>query len=91
MGCCHCKYLVESNRKEGKSSGAVYYCKKKKVYVNGNGYCDSFDKDYGKSSYTVNEIYHDGKEFYDDDTDPGFYLVVLITMIILGTIVNLFI
>ena len=88
MGCCQCKCLSENDRKEGKCSGALYYCKEKKKYVNGNGACDEFTKDYGRSSYITNEIYDDGRKFYDDDKDPGTYLIILIILIIMAIIVN---
>lgn len=91
MGCCYCKYLDENDKKEGKCTGALYYCKKKKKYVSGSSDgCDSFSKDYARKSYIISEIFTDGKNFYNDSTDVGVYVVILIVMILLGTIVNLF-
>ena len=36
------------------------------------------------------EIYDDGKKYYNDTTPVGFYLVVLITLIILGLFLGVF-
>ena len=89
MGCCSCKYLCDVNRKKGRCNGALYYCKSKKCYVNGKGGCDNYYKDYSRSSSTIHQIYHDGVLFYDDNKEPGDYLIILIIMIILAIIVNL--
>ena len=77
------------NRKKGRCNGALYYCKSKKCYVNGKGGCDNYYKDYSRSSSTIHQIYHDGVLFYDDNKEPGDYLIILIVMIFLVIIVNL--
>lgn len=91
MGCCNCKYLNENDKKEGKVSGCCYFCKKKNCYVAGNSnICDDFSNDYSRKRYISDEIYHNGREYYDDDTSIGFYLFVLFILIIILIISKLF-
>lgn len=83
MGCCHCRYLCENNKLEGRCSGAIYYCSKQKKYVNGaKDGCDLYLKDYCKTLVTSNEIYDNGRNYYDDDKSPMFYLFILRVMLI---------
>lgn len=56
MDCCCCEYLNENDKKEGKCNGAQYYCKKKKMYVNGSYECKSFSKNFVGKSYVESEI-----------------------------------
>lgn len=60
MGCNSCAYLKISDKKEGKTNGAVYYCAKKKCYVNGeNNACSDYGNDYSRKVYQKDEIFHD--------------------------------
>ncbi len=91
MGCCSCKYLNENCKKEGKVSGSLYYCSKMKTFVSGaSSSCDSYCFEYGRKVYVRDEIYNDGKNYYNDATSPSFYLVVLIILIILGLFLGVF-
>ena len=91
MGCCSCKYLNENCKMEGKVSGSLYYCSKLKPSVNGaSGRCANYCIDHGRKVYTRDEIYDDGKKYYNDTTPVGFYLVVLIILIILGLFLGVF-
>lgn len=76
---------------EGRVNGSLYYCSKLKTYVNGaSGSCDNYCIDHGRKIYTRDEIYDDGKKYYNDTTPVGFYLVVLIILIILGLFLGVF-
>ena len=88
--CCYaCKYLCENDKKEGKCCGALYYCSKLKKYINSASKgCDNYFKDFSRGSFTRDEIYNNGKKYYDDDKDPGVYLVILFFIIIVGIIAN---
>lgn len=78
MGCCSCKYLDENNKKEGKVTGCSYFCKKRNCYVLGNSsICDGFSNDYSRKSYISDDIYNNGKAYYNDNTSIGFYLFIL--------------
>lgn len=91
LGCCSCKYLNENKKIEGRVNGSLYYCSKLKTYVNGaSGSCDNYFIDHGRKIYTRDEIYDDGKKYYNDTTPVGFYLVVLIILIILGLFLGVF-
>ena len=89
MSCSSCKYLKESNKKEGAVSGCCYYCSKNNCYVNGssNG-CENFEKSYGRSNYECDKIYDDGNQYYDDTRPISLYVIVLVILIILAIIVN---
>ena len=91
MGCCSCKFLVEKNKIEGKVNGSLYYCSKLKTYVNGaNDKCDDYYLAQGRGGTVRDEIYNDGRKYYDDTTPIGFYLVVLVILIILGLFLGVF-
>lgn len=91
MGCCSCKFLVEKNKLEGKVSGGLYYCSKLDTYVNCyTGMCNDYCRESGRKTYVCDEIYADGKKYYNDTTPVGFYAIVLIMMIILGTVLGVF-
>ena len=51
---------------------------------------DNYCIDHGRKIYTRDEIYDDGKKYYNDTTPVGFYLVVLIILIILGLFLGVF-
>lgn len=91
MGCYNCKYLKESEKKDGKVSGSVYYCSKIKKYVSGSSDgCDAYSFDSTRKTYVKDEIYNNGRKYVDDDTSPATYLAILILMIILGFLLNVF-
>lgn len=90
MSCSSCKYLKESNKKDGAVSGCCYYCSKVNSYVNGsNNSCESYEKTYSRSNYECDKVYEDGKNFYDDSTPISFYLILLVILIILAIIANI--
>ena len=90
MSCSSCAYLDASKKKNGDSSGCVYYCNKKKSFVNGcNNSCNKY-KSSNRTNYECNKIYADGKSYCEDTTPISFYLVILITLIILGLIFDVF-
>lgn len=90
MGCCHCRYLYENDKKEGICSGAIYYCSKQKKYVNGiQDSCSEYSKDYSKTIGLSNEIYEEGRKYCNDDRSPMFYLVILVVMLILSMFIHI--
>ena len=91
MGCYNCSNLDPSKKKPGKVSGNLYYCKKLKDFVNPYEFnCNNFDKTYSRKSWENDEIYKDGKSYYDNDTPLWVYSFVLIALIILGLILGVF-
>ena len=90
MTCSSCKYLKESDRKEGKVSGACYYCENFEKYVKGcDNKCEKYEKDYGRNNYTCDSIYNEGSNFYDDDNPIGIYILELIICIIFLIVFNI--
>ena len=90
MSCSSCKYLKEDNKKDGLVCGCCYYCSKKEKYINGtNDVCDKYGLSYSRNTYTCNKIYEDGEKYCDDSTSIGFYLVLLIFLVIVAIIVNI--
>lgn len=91
MGCYSCKYLKYEDKKDGAVNGSVYYCTKIKRYVNGASEgCESYYKDYARKTYEKNEIYNNGRNYYNDSTPTSTYLVILIILLIISFIVNFF-
>lgn len=91
MGCNSCKYLKYSDKKDGLVDGSIYYCTKIKKYVNGaDDGCDSYHKDYGRKVYEKNEIYNNGRKYYNDNSSNLVYLFILISLIIIALCINLF-
>lgn len=82
MSCCGCSFLDESKKLDGKVDGCKYFCKKKKAYVKGNDDgCTDF-KECFRSNDKRNDIYTEGKKFYDDDHSVGYYFIILVILII---------
>ncbi len=90
MTCSSCKYLVETDKKEGALCGAKYYCTKTGCYVDGSSdKCNIFEKSYTRKNYTCNDIYNEGRMYSDDDKPVSFYIIVLILILVLGSILRL--
>lgn len=91
MGCCSCVHLKEDKKSNGKVNGCVYFCSKKKTYVNGAGdACDKYEVDRLRKTHIRDEIYRDGKNYYNDDTPFSLYLFAAIVLFILGLIFGVF-
>lgn len=91
MNCADCRYFDASKKKEGAISGCYYYCSKKKCFISGaNNICENFVRTYARKQYEINEIYEEGKKFYDNTTPLWFYVTVLIILIILGLLLGVF-
>lgn len=91
MGCSGCRFLDTKKKKEGKVNGAVYFCSKQKKFINGaNDACDSYKVDPFRKAYERDEIYKDGKKFYDDDRPLSSYIFILIIIILLAIILKIF-
>lgn len=90
MSCCSCKNLDEKKKANGACSGAKYYCKKLKTYVSGDMHeCDKFTSCY-RSVDKCDEIYRDGKNFDNDTTSAGTYIILAIILLVILILLNLF-
>ena len=84
MACCSCKNLDEKKPAKGAVSGCRYYCKKLKTYVGGDqNECPKFEKSIIRSNSKCDDLYHEGKDFYNDTHSVGYYVVILIVIIII--------
>lgn len=91
MGCYKCKYLKKDNKKAGVINGCLYYCTKIEKYVNGAAEgCDKYYKDYGRKTYEKDEIYNNGKKYYNDSIPVSTYLIIAFVLTIIAIIVNVF-
>lgn len=90
MACSSCKNLDESKRVKGAVSGAKYYCKKKKACVYGDRECEAYEKSYIRKNSKCDDIYNDGREYYDDDRPVSQHIAVLVFIIVFGTILKIF-
>ena len=87
--CCSCKHLDEKQKKAGETSGAKYYCKKLKTLVSGdNPACEKFESCFRSNSDIAN-IYKEGKNWSNDTTSVGGYLILLVILIILLIILRI--
>lgn len=85
--CSDCDNLVKDKKKKGKSSGALYYCKKMEKFIDPtNSPCSGFAKCYLRNSFDNQEIYNDGKAYSNDTSSPGKYLFILIAVVVIGII-----
>lgn len=91
MKCCDCKYLKYDDKKNGDVSGCLYYCYNIQKYINGtNEVCENYCKDYARKIYESDEIYNDGKNYYNDSTPTSTYVFIAVILIIIAFIVNVF-
>ena len=80
--CYNCSNLDTKKKKNGKRDGCLYFCKKNKCFVNAaKDGCPKWSKADRKKT-EIDEIYNNGKRFYDDDKSIGFYLFIFILIII---------
>ena len=91
MACYNCEYLVAENKKEGNINGCLYYCTKAKKYVNGaDNSCDNYNKDICRSTSTSNEIYNNGRHYYNGDNCPLILKIIFILiLVIIALIANI--
>ena len=91
MGCYDCAYLDVNNKKEGNTNGCLYYCTKMKQYVNAAyDSCNAYSKDYSRKTYENNEIYNNGKHYYNgSDTPLSLKIILIIILIIMAIICNM--
>ena len=91
MGCYNCAYLNVNNKKEGNTNGCLYYCTKIKKYVNGAyDSCEAYSDDYSRKTYENNEIYNNGKHYYNgSDTPLSIKVFLIIVLIIIAIICNM--
>ena len=80
--CYNCSNLDPKQKSAGKLDGNLYYCKKLKTYVNAaKDGCEKWDKA-DRKSYENDELYEQGKKYYNDNKPLGYYLFLLILIII---------
>lgn len=90
MVCAGCKNLDTKKKVNGAVSGTRYMCKKHKIYVGGdNKICDKFVKA-GRDNDTYHKLYHEGREWDNDNTSPSTYVIIAIILLVITLIVFLF-
>lgn len=90
MTCSSCKNLNTKKKLDGKVSGCKYECKKLKCAVSGDQEaCQKYEKDIMRDSDTCNKIYHEGRDFDDDNHSPSFYFILAGIAIVVLLIVYL--
>lgn len=91
MVCAGCKNLDTKKKKEGKSGGCAYYCKKKKKNVRASDeICDKFTKNIMISNDEYNKLYHEGLNFDDSEGSASLYIIGAIILLIITIIIYLF-
>lgn len=89
--CSGCKNLKVKKTKEGKVAGKLYFCElhHEYRYVNEKG-CDKFEKNKKITKDIIKEIEEESKKYDDSPIMVGFYLTILIILIVLGLIMGVF-
>lgn len=71
-GCNSCKYLVPESKQPGRTSGYLYMCKARGCLVNAaKETCDNYEEDTSRSTYEMNEIYRNSRDYNNDVTHHG--------------------
>lgn len=87
--CYNCEYLNSKDTKEGKCNGCLYYCTKNKKYVNGScDSCGSYSKDILRLTYENNEIYNNGRKYYNGSDTPLSVQVIFVVILIIIVIIT---
>lgn len=90
MGCYNCGNLDAKKKSKGKVSGAIYYCKKMKTYVNPtNNGCKNFKK-CSRKPWDNEAIYKDGQKYFNDRTPAVVYIILFIIIVIIGLLSGVF-
>ena len=87
--CYNCSNLDPEKKSKGKLDGALYFCKKNKIFINAaKDGCDKWSKA-DRKSYKNDEYYDDGRKYYNDNNSVSFYLFILVIVIILCAIASI--
>lgn len=90
MACCSCKNLDTKKKVNGAVSGTAYMCKKNKSYVLGcYSECSKFAKA-SRDNDTCDKIYIEGKDWDNNKTCPGTYMVIGFILLIILIFVFIF-
>ena len=90
MGCHRCGNLDPKKKSAGKAGGNLYFCKKMKTFVNPSKFsCDKFKKA-DRKEWQNNEIYDDGKRYYNDRTPAIVYFILFAILVIIGLLSGVF-
>ena len=91
MVCAGCKNLDTKKKKNGKSGGCVYYCKKQKKHIRAsNEICDKFTKNLMINNNEYNKLYHEGLDFDDSSGSFSLYIIGAIILLIITIIIYIF-
>ena len=89
MSCSSCKHLKDDKKYPGALSGAKYYCDKVKTYVYGDKECEAYEKSHSRKNDKCDEIYRDGKDFYDDNRPISVQLMIFVFIVVMGIIATI--
>lgn len=90
MGCHSCGNLDAKKKSKGKASGALYFCKKNKSFVNPTSKgCKNYKK-CSRKPWENDEIYNDGKLYFNDIIPAIVYIIIFFILIIIGLLSGVF-
>lgn len=85
--CSECMNLDINDKYEGYSNGCIYYCKKRRMYVDAiRSHCDDFNKT-SRSKSDIETIIQGSKDYCDARCSVGFYNFAIIVLIILFIVI----
>lgn len=88
--CSNCKYLKITDKKEGLSSGELYYCTIKNQHVYASDKCNNHETDYKRNKQIIEEINESSKNFDDISFSPEALFMILVLLIVIGFLSNAF-
>ena len=91
MGCFKCANLDTKNKKAGKISGSLYYCKKLKKYVNPKDDKCQMYKKADRTDYQNQLIYLDGKRYQNGSTNMWPFIILFLILALIGLLSGVFI
>lgn len=90
MKCAYCNCLDDKNKKEGCTSGCLYYCKVKKEYIYANNMqCDHFKKS-SRDEELVNNLIEESKVYDNILISEDSLLLLFVILVIIGLIIGVF-
>lgn len=90
MCCYDCRNLKHGDKKDGKVNGALYYCSKKKKYINGmSDGCEKYEYDILKTTSERDEIYYNSIHYSNDDISIGGGITIIVVLLLLKLFLTL--
>ena len=87
-----CESLDANKKKKGCNAGNLYFCKKRKMFINvyATEPCDKYEKDWSRKRSDSEKIEEDSKKYDDRKLVMGEAVFALVGIILFGIIATIF-